>query len=92
MLPPINQMFKNYQSGHRIHIWLFESLNFRIEGRILVSLVQFYQATSTYLYVEGFDEYMNLVVDDAVKVSTITKTERDETRTPLGTFWRSLPI
>ncbi|KAK4163173.1 hypothetical protein QBC43DRAFT_213476 [Cladorrhinum sp. PSN259] len=32
----------------------------------------------------GFDEFMNLVIDDAVEVKQITKTNDTETRRPLG--------
>lgn len=34
---------------------------------------------------QGFDEFMNLVIDDAVEVVQITKTNDKETRRPLGT-------
>jgi small nuclear ribonucleoprotein E len=33
--------------------------------------------------IRGFDEFMNLVIDDAVEVKLATKTE-EESRTPLG--------
>ncbi|KAL2135730.1 hypothetical protein VTI74DRAFT_7100 [Chaetomium olivicolor] len=34
--------------------------------------------------IRGFDEFMNLVIDDAVEVKQITKTNDTETRRPLG--------
>lgn len=34
--------------------------------------------------VQGFDEFMNLVIDNAVEIKQATKTT-DETRKPLGT-------
>ncbi|CCF42948.1 LSM domain-containing protein [Colletotrichum higginsianum] len=34
--------------------------------------------------IRGFDEFMNLVIDDAVEVKQITKTNLEEKRTPLG--------
>ncbi|PMB69903.1 Small nuclear ribonucleoprotein E [Beauveria bassiana] len=34
--------------------------------------------------IRGFDEFMNLVLDDAVEVRQITKTNDKETRRPLG--------
>ncbi|KAH6893391.1 small nuclear ribonucleoprotein E [Thelonectria olida] len=34
--------------------------------------------------IRGFDEFMNLVIDDAVEVKQITKTNDKETRRPLG--------
>jgi hypothetical protein len=33
---------------------------------------------------QGFDEFMNLVIDDAVEVKQITKTNDKETRRSLG--------
>ncbi|KKA30084.1 hypothetical protein TD95_004561 [Thielaviopsis punctulata] len=34
--------------------------------------------------IRGFDEFMNLVLDDAVEVKLVTKTNSEETRRPLG--------
>ncbi|KAK4237107.1 hypothetical protein C8A03DRAFT_34962 [Achaetomium macrosporum] len=34
--------------------------------------------------IRGFDEFMNLVIDDAVEVKQISKTNDTETRRPLG--------
>ncbi|KFY30092.1 hypothetical protein V494_08273 [Pseudogymnoascus sp. VKM F-4513 (FW-928)] len=34
--------------------------------------------------IRGFDEFMNLVVDDAIEVGQVTKTNETETRRPLG--------
>ena len=33
---------------------------------------------------QGFDEFMNLVIDDAVEVKQVTKTNDKETRRSLG--------
>jgi small nuclear ribonucleoprotein E len=33
---------------------------------------------------QGFDEFLNLVLDDAVLVGQVTKTQKEETRKPLG--------
>jgi hypothetical protein len=38
--------------------------------------------------VQGFDEFMNLVIDDAVEVKQITKTNDKETRRSLGRSWQ----
>ncbi|KAM0086441.1 hypothetical protein ACKRZS_001284 [Fusarium odoratissimum] len=35
--------------------------------------------------IRGFDEFMNLVIDEAVEVKQVTKTNEKETRRPLGT-------
>jgi small nuclear ribonucleoprotein E len=59
MTQPINLIFRFLQSRQRIQIWLFESADLRIEGRII-----------------GFDEYMNLVLDDAEEVSVKRKTRK----------------
>ena len=34
---------------------------------------------------QGFDEFMNLVIDDAIEVKQITKTNDKESRRSLGT-------
>ncbi|KAL2264367.1 hypothetical protein VTK26DRAFT_5793 [Humicola hyalothermophila] len=34
--------------------------------------------------IRGFDEFMNLVIDDAVEVKQVTKANETETRRPLG--------
>ncbi|KXX76329.1 Small nuclear ribonucleoprotein E [Madurella mycetomatis] len=34
--------------------------------------------------IRGFDEFMNLVIDDAVEVKQISKTNDTETKRPLG--------
>ncbi|UNI16514.1 hypothetical protein JDV02_002942 [Purpureocillium takamizusanense] len=34
--------------------------------------------------IRGFDEFMNLVIDDAVEVGLVTKTNEKEWRKPLG--------
>lgn len=34
--------------------------------------------------IRGFDEFMNLVIEDAVEVKQITKTNKEESRRPLG--------
>lgn len=67
LLPPINMIFKLLQSHGTVSVWLYEQLNFRIEGKI-----------------RGFDEFLNLVLDDAVVVGQITKTQEKETRKSLG--------
>lgn len=58
----INLIFRFLQSKQRILVWLYESPDTRIEGRII-----------------GFDEYMNLVMDDAEEVSV-----RRKARKPVG--------
>lgn len=43
------------------------------------------------MYLQGFDEFMNLVVDDAIEVRMATKDEV-ESRRELGTFFSLLQI
>ncbi|ODQ60115.1 hypothetical protein WICANDRAFT_84071 [Wickerhamomyces anomalus NRRL Y-366-8] len=62
LIPPINLIFKYLQQQSTVSIWLFEQIEFRIEGKI-----------------RGFDEFMNIVVDEAFEVS-----QKDDTRTELG--------
>lgn len=62
MTQPINLIFRFLQSKAKIQIWLYDSSDLRIEGRII-----------------GFDEYMNLVLDDAEEVSI-----KRNSRKPLG--------
>ena len=62
MVQPINLIFRYLQNRSRISIWVYEQVNFRIEGHIV-----------------GFDEYMNLVLDDAEEVHI-----KKNTRKPLG--------
>ncbi|KAL9299882.1 putative small nuclear ribonucleoprotein E [Arabidopsis thaliana] len=69
MTQPINLIFRFLQSKARIQIWLFEQKDLRIEGRI----------TFVAMLVVGFDEYMNLVLDEAEEVSI-----KKNTRKPLG--------
>lgn len=59
MTQPINLIFRFLQSRQRIQIWLYETADMRIEGRII-----------------GFDEYMNLVLEDAEEVSLKRKTRK----------------
>ncbi|KAJ5216578.1 Ribonucleoprotein LSM domain eukaryotic/archaea-type [Penicillium cinerascens] len=66
LLAPIHYIFSLLQKRATVHIWLYEQLAFRIEGKI-----------------RGFDEFMNLVIDDAVEVRQATKTEQEKRR-PLG--------
>ncbi|KAK6128079.1 hypothetical protein DH2020_038162 [Rehmannia glutinosa] len=61
MTQPINLIFRFLQSKARIQIWLFEQKDLRIEGRII----------------QGFDEYMNLVLDDAEEVNVKKKSRKE---------------
>ncbi|CDR42966.1 CYFA0S10e04324g1_1 [Cyberlindnera fabianii] len=62
LVPPINLIFKYLQQQCTVLIWLYEQVDFRIEGKI-----------------RGFDEFMNVVVEEAYEVSS-----EDGTKTALG--------
>lgn len=85
LLPPINFIFKLLQQRSTVSIWLYEQLAVRIEGKIRVT---WNRARFGYLRLtpirQGFDEFMNLVIDDAVEVKQPTKTETEEKRRDLG--------
>eukprot|EP00075_Anas_platyrhynchos_P014496 XP_027303749.1 small nuclear ribonucleoprotein E-like [Anas platyrhynchos] len=38
MVQPINLIFRYLQNRSRIHVWLYEQVNMRIEGCIMVSI------------------------------------------------------
>lgn len=68
----------------RVQIWLFENTDMRIEGRIIVSALSPSMLgclprrwlTAERLAWQGFDEYMNLVLDDAEELSIKKKTRK----------------
>jgi len=66
----------------RIQIWLYEQTNVRIEGVIMVHLQCWHFEKGFVLTVssQGFDEYMNLTLDDAEEISL-----KKGTRKRLGT-------
>lgn len=55
----------------RIQIWLYEQTNTRIEGiiRVLFCLIL--------LLLQGFDEYMNIVLDNACELDIKKNTRKD---------------
>jgi small nuclear ribonucleoprotein E len=81
LLPPINFIFRLLQTQAPVSIWLYEQLGIRIEGKIRVRsrLVVMELAN----YVQGFDEFMNLVIDDAVEVKLPSKSQ-EESRKHIG--------
>ncbi|KAF3798689.1 Small nuclear ribonucleoprotein E [Colletotrichum gloeosporioides] len=86
LLPPINFIFRLLQQHTTVQIWLYEQLSIRIEGKIRVRRVVEVLSRSAVLTwrSQGFDEFMNLVIDDAVEVKQVTKTNPEESRRPLG--------
>lgn len=80
----------NLAQNATVRVWLYEQLSIRIEGRIRVrgSPVSRYRGPKL-TTIQGFDEFMNLVIDDAVEVKQpprgAAKDEAEEPRKPLGT-------
>jgi small nuclear ribonucleoprotein E len=84
LLAPIHFIFKLLQQRETVSIWLYEQLLVRIEGKIRVRARPTKDATNQLTHREqGFDEFMNLVIDDAVEVQLATK-EKAEKRRQLG--------
>ncbi|KAF7731508.1 hypothetical protein EC973_009272 [Apophysomyces ossiformis] len=65
MVQPINLIFRYLQNKSRVQIWLFDKTDLRIEGRIIASSL-----------LCGFDEFMNLVLDEAEEVDTKAQTKK----------------
>lgn len=83
-----NLIFRFLQSKQRICIWLYENTALRIEGRIIVrgkalptTHLLALTLTPSDLCVQGFDEYMNLVLDEAEEVLI-----KKKSRKPLGLY------
>jgi small nuclear ribonucleoprotein E len=83
LLPPINFIFKLLQQRATVSIWLYENLGMRIEGKLRVGRRAAPKARHGADSSQGFDEFMNLVIDDAVEV-TLAKKESSEERRKLG--------
>ena len=64
-------IFKFFQMKSRVEVWIHENNDLRFEGQIIVS--------SLPLTLQGFDEFMNTVLDDAVEVDC-----KRGSRRPLG--------
>ena len=86
LLAPIHFIFKLLQQRSLVSIWLYEQLAIRIEGKIRVRDTPQFPLTRLLRFTQGFDEFMNLVIDEAVEVKLATKTE-EEKRRQLGTLY-----
>lgn len=86
LLAPIHFIFKLLQLRSTVSIWLYEQTAVRIEGKIRVwppaSVVGVRMREANFL--KGFDEFMNLVIDDAVEVQLAVKGGKEEKRRQLG--------
>lgn len=82
LLPPINFIFKLLQQHSTVSIWLYEQLAIRIEGKIRVCRLhtRVSRLPTDQRMLQGFDEFMNLVIDDAVEVKQATKTDEEKRR------------
>lgn len=83
MLAPIHFIFNLLQKRLTVSVWLYENTNTRIEGKIRVSFAMLKIWDRILTDAQGFDEFMNLVIDDAVEVQVPTK-DRSESRRQLG--------
>jgi small nuclear ribonucleoprotein E len=70
------------QSRATISVWLYENLGMRIEGKLRVRLRPPLLA-HVLTVMQGFDEFMNLVIDDATEV-TLAKKDAPEERRKVG--------
>ncbi|KAM4055717.1 LSM domain-containing protein [Hirsutella rhossiliensis] len=81
-------IFKLLQSNATVRVWLYEQLSIRIEGKIRVGgPLTSRRSDSKLTNTQGFDEFMNLVIDDAVEVKQPPRgaAKADvEPRKPLG--------
>ncbi|WFD15497.1 hypothetical protein MARU1_001515 [Malassezia arunalokei] len=59
MLQPINVIFRHLQQQTRVSLWLYDNVEYRLEGKII-----------------GFDEFMNVTLDDVEEVRTGAPMER----------------
>ncbi|VDM77734.1 unnamed protein product [Strongylus vulgaris] len=81
MVQPINLIFRYLQNRTRIQIWLYEDVTHRIEGYIIgkftKSSVCEYSVTVLFhlscCFSPGFDEYMNVVLDEAEELNMKTQ-------------------
>jgi small nuclear ribonucleoprotein E len=83
LLAPIHFIFSLLQKRNTVSIWLYENLHTRIEGKIRVRRSQNCWAMQLKVPSQGFDEFMNLVIDDAIEVQLATK-DTSEKRRQLG--------
>jgi len=58
----------NASQKTKVSIWLYDNVEMRLEGRIIVSLTIFVSVVHSPNACQGFDEYMNVVMDDASEV------------------------
>lgn len=83
MVQPINLIFRYLQNRSRVQVWLYENTSLRIEGNPLFSLFSPLFLAQTVLtvvfiagHIVGFDEYMNLVLDDAEEYHVKTRNRK----------------
>lgn len=82
MLQPINQIFHFFTSKQKVQIWLYDHKELFLEGVIQVSflhvnirveeklLLTILNHVYIMMFLQGFDEYMNIVLDQASEVYT----------------------
>lgn len=83
MVQPINLIFRYLQNRSRVQVWLYENVNLRIEGELYCNCVCFsgvFHILTILMFsvghIVGFDEYMNLVLDDAEEFNLKSKNRK----------------
>ena len=76
MVQPINLIFRYLQNRTRVSVWLYENVNTRYH--ISNNSLDIIHGPMFRIegHITGFDEYMNLVLDDASEVHTKRHTEK----------------
>ena len=83
MTLPVNVIFNFFKSKARVSVWLYDQSDLRIEGALLpLSLAPVLALCSSSKcvligVVMGFDEYMNIVLDNAEEVNKKKNTRKD---------------
>ncbi|QPC68357.1 hypothetical protein HYE67_010588 [Fusarium culmorum] len=82
------QRYNSAASPHHAAKWDSIMLSWSIRRKRMHATVSVWLYEQLSIRIEGkirgFDEFMNLVIDDAVEVKQITKTNDKESRRPLG--------
>jgi len=67
MVRPIFLIYKFFQTKSKVEIWLTENTDLRLEGKIIVRGSN---------HSQGFDEFMNTVLEDAYEVNLKKNTKK----------------
>jgi small nuclear ribonucleoprotein E len=73
----------------KVVIWLYDNIEMRIEGRIIVRAPSSHRLQPLINTFQGFDEFMNLIIDDAAEVFVKESKPRRELGASILTISRS---